>query len=366
MRAALAATASFAWIFVLQYFYALYGTLIEAFLRTILLYVLSQTVSVLLTPYSAMQLVHGVRSRIVAGAFVCFLALVTLAATLMGLGAGIVGLLAFAIFFGAYRAIYWTPYVLEKGTSLERSGVTQELFIALMPAIAGLTLVDGQWGATALLFAGATIIFASLGPLASVPEMHERFVWGYRQTFSELFESKYNALVEPAFLQGLQGTALYLLWPMAIFVIVGLSYTSLGLVLTATLLIAALLRPYGSKYLERKVYLHAMLAATSWFLRLIVATPLGVVLVDGYSSGAKRPGEYLTLEQAADNGTYIDEYTVLKEISMILGRLFMCGVAGVSIVAFGLPVGLAVAFALAAAAAAIQIIHAHRTRESLA
>jgi hypothetical protein len=363
MRAALAATAVFAWVFILQYFYLLYGDLTEAFLHTIALYTLAQVVTALLTPHSAMQLVHGVRARLVFGVFVCLLSLVVLGAALMGIVTPVPGLICFAVLFGAYRALYWTPYMLER-SGIERSGISQELFISLMPGIAGIALLDGILGASVLLFAGASILIASFAPLMRVPEMFERYSWGYRQSFAELFEPKYNALVEAAFIQGLQGTALLLLWPMAVFIIVGLSYTSLGLVLTATLLLAALIRPYSMQFLERRVLLHSVLAASSWLLRLVVATPLGVILVDTYSSAGNRPGDTLALEQAADNGTYLDEYTVLKELAMIFGRIFMCIIVGISIVSFTLPVGLAVAFVIAAAASVIGIVHARKAAQA--
>ncbi len=359
MRAALAATAAFSWIFILQYFYITHENLGEAFARTIMLYALAQVATLLLTPYSAMQLIHGVRKRLLAGTVICMLSFSVLSLALAGVVPELVGLLAFALFYGAYRAFYWTPYVLERSDA-ERSGLVHEFFIALMPAIAGLALYDGLFGATVLLLAGASIFLASLAPLMYVPEIFERFSWGYRQTFGELFEKKYDGIVETAFLEGILGTSLLLLWPLAIFILVGLSYISFGLVLTATLLLSVLIKPFGMKYLERRVLLHATLAATSWLFRLVVATPLGVIFVDAYSSAGRRSGEYLTLEHSADNGTYLDEYTVLKEISMCLGSVFMCITTVICISAFTLPVGLAVSFVIAAAASVIAVVHSRK------
>jgi len=360
MRAALAATASFAWVFVLEYLYGLYGNLTDAFVHVILLYELTQVITILVTPYSARQLAHGVRSRMMAGVFLCVLGLLVFAAALAGLLNGLIGVVCFALFIGVYRAFYWTPYALERKYELMSDDVPQELFIACMPIVAGYALVSGELGAAVLLFGGATILIASLAPLFHVPEMYERFAWSYGEAFAELFEPKYNTFVEPAFVEGLQGTALLLLWPLSIFVLVGLSYKLLGLVLSATLLLAILLRSRGQKLLKGRELLHATVAATSWLLRVAVATPVSAVFVAAYAAPTDTSADFLALEQAADNGTYIDEYTVLKEIAQAFGRIAMCIVAAVCISIFSLPVGLGISFLLAGAASLVGFLHAKR------
>src|SRR5262245_32332923 len=114
MRSALAATTLFAWTFAFQYLYGVFGNLPEAFVRVVLLYELSQVITNLLTPYAAKQLARGVRGRMVIGVLTCVLALVIFGAALSGVINGLAGLVSFAVFMGAYRALYWTPYVLEK------------------------------------------------------------------------------------------------------------------------------------------------------------------------------------------------------------------------------------------------------------
>jgi hypothetical protein len=190
--------------------------------------------------------------------------------------------------------------------------------------------------------------------------MYERFSWGYGETFAELFEPKYNNIIEPAFVEGLQATALLLLWPLSVFILVGLSYKLMGLVLTATLLLTLLLRSRGQRALERKDLLHATMRATAWLLRLVATSPVAVVAVAAYAAPTDTSVDLHTLEQAADNGTYLDEFTVLKEIAQALGRISMCIVAAVCISVFSLPVGLAIAFVVAGAASLVAFIYAQQ------
>ena len=360
MRAALAATASFAWVFALQFLYGIYGNIGDEFVRVIVLYELAQVITILLTPYSAMQLQHGIRGRMIVGVVVCVLAFVSFGASLASVFSPMLGLLLFAIFIGTYRAFYWTPYVVEKDYQGTYENIPQEIFIACMPLVVGYTLLNGAFGAALLLFAGSTILIASLAPLFMVPEMHEKFIWSYRESFAELFEPKFNRIIESSFLSGLQGTALLLLWPLSVFIIVGLSYKLMGLVLSATILSAILLRARGQKMLESRDLLHVTMVATSWALRLAVASPVVAVFVNAYSAPTDASADFVSHEQAADNGTFLDEHTVLKEIALCLGRVTMCIVAAVSISFFSLPIGLAVSFTLAAAASVVSILQSRR------
>jgi hypothetical protein len=365
MRAAFAATNAFAWVFALQFFYAHQHNLRVSFVSVITLYALAQVVSALLTPYAAVRIVAGVKRLMFFGVLFATIGFSMLAASLSGESYTSAGLIGFALFMGAYRALYWVPFSLERERESASLGIPQEFFLALMPAIAGLTLTDGSLGAITLLVGGIIILLGSLAPLSVMPEVFERYSWGYRETFGELFEAKYNPIVESAFLEGVQGTALLLLWPLSVFIISGSSYKALGLVLTCTLLLSVPLRAFGAKLVRTKPLLHATLAASAWVMRLAVATPAGVVLVDAFASTSRKPhaADMYSLEQAADNTTYLDELSALKEISLAIGRLAMCAFAAICITFFSMPAGISASFVLAALASIIAIVEARKRKD---
>ena len=368
MRSALAAGSAFAWVFVLQYFYGLTGDLARACTQVILLYALAQVVTALLTPYTAQMLGRGVRRSMFWGVLVCALGFSLWGGALSGFFAEtrIAGIVGFTLFLGAYRALYWIPYALEHAEVGRDTPVSQEFFIALMPAITGYALTEGALSAALLLFACIIIALVSLVPLVRVPESYERFSWGYREAFGELFESKFKPIVESSFLEGVHGAALLIIWPLTIFLIVGASYRLLGLVLTVTLLLALPLRRLGRNITRGRHVLHIALAASAWALRLIVATPVGVIFADVYASVGRPLSaiDLYALEHSADNGTFVDELTALKEIAMCIGRITMCVITAFCISAFSLPVGLAVAFIVAALSAALSILQTRREEQA--
>ncbi|MBI5469763.1 hypothetical protein HY968_00365 [Candidatus Kaiserbacteria bacterium] len=366
MRAALAASGSFAWVFAFVLFTQLDGTAASAFARVLLLYALVQVITTLATPYFAARVRHGVRRLLIWGTVVLSIALTIWGAALTRyFGVSIsIGVVGFAVALGLYRAMYWIPYAVEKERLAVHSvrNVPIELFIAFMPAIAGVSIGQDPLAPASLMFGMASVLLVSLLPLMHIKETYERYIWKYRQTFGELMEKRYRPFVVSGVLDGIQGASLLLIWPLAIFMLVGHSYAVLGLVLTATLLLSIPVRALGTR-IHGSSSVHAAFAASSWVLRLIVATPVGIVLVDTYSSLALPRNQSLdryALEQAADNGTYVDELTALKEISLAIGRLFLCVCAAAISTLISLPVGIMSAFLMAGLAAAYSIFLAKK------
>lgn len=208
------------------------------------------------------------------------------------------------------------------------------------------------------LFGAGALILCSALPLIRVREVYERFSWRYRETFAHLMDRAHRAYVSRSILEGMVGAALLLLWPIAVFLIVGWSYGVLGLVLSLTFLIAIFGRGVVRQVLRRmRVHesriIGGLLAASPWLLRLLVASPLSIVLVDSYfytTSSLRHGLDHPVFEQSSDGGSYVDEYTALKEMGLAIGRITTCALAVGFALVLSLPFALIGAFALAALA----------------
>src|SRR3954464_2413843 len=114
VRLALSAAHLFAWLFIFQYYFVISGSIGFSAAQTALTYAVAQVVGVLLTPYTARRLRHGVR-----GMFINALLCLAGAFTALALGfSGLLGsipfsILIFAVALGAYRALYWIPYEIS-------------------------------------------------------------------------------------------------------------------------------------------------------------------------------------------------------------------------------------------------------------
>ncbi len=359
----------FAWIFIFQYFYVRSGSLRYALAGSALSFALVHDVTLLLTPFSAQRLRHGSNKLITKAVIFAALAYGSLGLAFSGaFGSRIgYGVLLFALCLGAYRACYWVPYetdVARQGPISDRWRTLYDMLFAFLPALAGIILMSGYPAPLIVLFGAALCILASLIPLTAVPQVHEGFAWKYRDTFGELLDPRHSTLVFSSIADGISGAALLLFWPIAIFLIVGWSYGVLGIILTVTFFIVLFLRGAVRALLTKlrvheSALLQAVLTASSWVFRLMVSSPLGIVLVDSYyytGSTTRRSGiDRLVFEQSADGGSYVDEYTALKEIALALGRIAACFTAVILLTLFTLPITFIAVFLLASAASAYSV-----------
>ena len=391
LRAGLAIGNVFAWIFVFDYFFSLSGSIEKALVGVLLMYGLSQGVTMILTPIASAQLRHGTRGAMLWALILAASAFVVLGAALGGLFNGAVeslwGVAAFALFLGAYRALYFVPYELNRlpvalrsapARALRTGGQARgnvkksypydsvffEMLLAFIPAFAGATFLVEAYAPLKLLFGAAAFAGISALPLFLIPNIHERFTFSYAETFSEFFARRNRRLLWTSFLEGAQGAALFLIWPLAVFLIIGGSYATLGVIFSVTLLCILLFRiVYRSSFsgLTKRysTTTHITFAVSGWVARLAAGSPLGVVIADTYAYTAHpvrgTSVDPFVFEQSADAGSFIDEYTTLKELGLAAGRITLAAVVGMFVFATPVVVAFAIALLLAAVSAGISV-----------
>jgi len=361
LRTALSGAHLFAWVFIFQYYYIETRSVAGAFISLALTYALTQVLVILLTPLSARRVRHGFKRGVIY-------ALLSLAASFALLAAAFSGYLGnigwgiglFACFAGLYRALYWVPY--EVATQSERGSKREwvEIFIALAPLCAGFYLTTGGLSPVILLYAASAVALLSILPILNMRDTHESFVWTYRQSFHELFALEYRSVLWSSFFGGIEAAALLLLWPVVVFTLLDWSYALLGVVMSLTFILTIISKKiFDGAIRTVPEHIQPVVAASGWFMRLGVGGFIGAVLVDTYfhtaSRSASRGIDINSFEQTADNHTFVDEFTALKEMGMSIGRIALCLLAVVLVSLFALPHALAIAFILAACAAGLSV-----------
>ncbi len=365
IRVTQASAAVFAWIFVFQYFYVRTGGMAEAIVSVALTYALAQVTTVLLTPWAASKIRHGFRRMLVYAALLLATSYVVLAASFAGyLGGFGWGVGLFAVLFGAYRALYWVPYEISRVTSPVHGFRPLEILVALSPAVAGLLLTTSSIAPIGLLCAASVLAVISIFPIAGMREVHEGFMWTYRETFHEFFAYTRRRISASSIADGIEAGALLLFWPLVIFILLSWSYPMLGIVLSATFLFTLVLRHFLYRPLSRiSAPMSAVLAASAWVIRLTVGGAFGVILVDTYfyvgSRSKSRGIDMGTFEQAADSSTFVDEHTALKEMGMAMGRILLCLLVAALASITTVPISFAIAFICAGTAAAYSVYMSH-------
>lgn len=360
MRFAFTGAHVFSWVFIFHYYFLTLMSLSQAFVSVALTYALTQVIIVLSTPWAARYMRSGARRSVVYATLLASVSFILLGSTFAGvLGNAGAGIGFFAVLIGLYRAFYWVPYSVEASPTLSDPRV--EFLLALVPLIAGFFVSLHPQGIIILLFSAAALCIAAILPLSRMRDQHEVFSWGYRESFHLLFLKANRPLFMHSIYDGVEGAALLLVWPIAIFILVNWSYASLGMILTATFLLTWGVKIVFQRFgilVPESIVVRTALAGSSWFMRLAVGTAPGVVIVDTYSRSGYVPRgiDLAAHEQAADNNTYVDELTALKEMGAALGRFAICMLVAILAIYFSYAVAAASVFVVAGFAAMLSVV----------
>ena len=380
-RLALATGNIFAWVIVFRVFFMTTRDLdnsLELSLASVAaLYVLSHLVTFFLTPLSGMALRRGVRRALIIGTLVTAGSFGILATLFLDpyFGNHFFSIVAtFAVVHGIYRALYWIPYKTAEAENVERSPkvLAREALVALMPAIAGYALSNFDNGLFILFMSSAAAMLLSTLSLARIRESYEAFDWTYGETFRQFSARANNVAVGLFILDGVQGAALLLIWPLAAFLILGQSFQSLGAILTATLCVAFLGRYLVRNFLRafrlaRSPSVLAMIVFSSWIFRLAAGTPVQLLAVDVFYNSGTSPRRFsidtYAGEQSADGGHFVDEYTAIKEMGLSIGRIAISTLFIVLLLTTAESLAFAATLLAAAVAAAWSVFIAHRLQK---
>lgn len=351
LRVANAGALLFAWILVFEYFSATLSPG-DAAAYTAGAFCLAYLVSFALTPLSACAVRNGVKLLATKAILVLAISYALLGLTLWGAVATweLWGIAAFATLFGVYRAFYWISYQSHMNADIR--GWSSNVVIALMPLAFGYAVAFAPHPAFVLALATILVVL-SLIPHLFTSDIVERYPWGALETFREFIRPTYRRVVVRSFIDGANAAALFLLWPLAVYMLLDRSYALLGIVFSITLLFVLFARYFMRRFFSASVFYAPTVRAahfvSAWVFRLIAATPVAIIAAGVYANayGSDRDEtDVFAFEHYADQGVYLDEHTTLKEMGASLGRVVLGILFGVLALYVSIPVAFAILFIL--------------------
>jgi len=321
-------------VFTALYFYEKFN---ESFTAVMLLFILIYASFVILTPISAMLIKHvGIKAMLIVAVIFHPFAYISLLYWDTNPDLALYGFLIAVIL---YRAIYWAPYHINfaKFTDKKHRGKQMsfllnfsEIFLTIMPMIAG--IIIASYGFNVLFVVATVFLFLGLFPLLYIDKTCEVYSFGYFETFKKLFVKENRSLTLAYFGDGIQTAVRIAIWPIFIYILLDGKYVAIGVITSFTIFLLIAFR-FVLGNLEHKIDRKKLLrfgsffSTTGWILKAFIDTGFEIFVVDSYHKVGRMVNrltfDVTTYDQAADNGHYIDEYTVLKEISVSAGRTFM-------------------------------------------
>jgi MFS family permease len=278
-----------------------------------------------------------------------------------------ISLLIFFISFTIYKSFYWIPYHVEFASFTEKRNRGKQtaflynvgdLFAAIVPFIAGILL--SLYGFNILFFIGFVFVILSILPLFRVEEVKEEYSWSFIKLVKEFFDKDNRPMIISSLGNGMQSIIGALIWPLFVFITIGNDFVAFGSILALVAIGLVVLRYFVGKYLDtlgREKVMRAgnFIYFTGWIFKMFVGGLTGIFLVDVYHRFGfvvnKTSFDVTTYDQAADNGHFIDEYTVLREVTFLIGGVIM----GLIILPIVLFFNIKIAFLLGAIATVLMV-----------
>lgn len=241
--------------------------------------------------------------------------------------------------FSVYKSLYWVPYHVEfasftdkktRGKQVALLYNIGDMFAASLPFISG--LIISASGYNTLFITGCIFVMLSIFPLFKINQTRENYTWSFNRLVQELFQKENRGVVLSNLGNGLQMTVSAVVWPIFIFIVTEGDYVKFGAILALVAIFMIFLRYIVGKYMdkvgrEKVVKVGNTVYFTGWILKAFIQSVTGIFVVDIYHRLGnvvnKLSFDVSVYDQAADNGRYIDEYTLLKEFSTLIGRFIM-------------------------------------------
>jgi len=236
------------------------------------------------------------------------------------------------------RIFHWVPYHVdfaiftkegERGRNVSLTYATIAFLGVVGPILAGYIISNS--GYSVLFAVSIVLLVVSMISYAAVPETHERFVWTFRETWMRLFSKEYRPMAFGKFATGVEKVITLIAWPIFLYEVLHGNVFEIGAVATFVTAATVVIQLALGKYLDKTHFgkehvlkLGSSFYAVGWIIKIFVLSAVQIFFVGLYHNVSKiftnTPFDALFYDMSADQGHYVDEFTVLSEMADHLGR----------------------------------------------
>lgn len=260
------------------------------------------------------------------------------------------------------RILFWLPYNTDmakftapnvRGKGVGLMWASNTFLSVTMPLVSGFIIAD--FGYNIVFILAVVIYLSSIIPFLALPHTREKYSWGYVETFKHFFSKRNRGLVLANMANGAENTVGIIIWPIFIWDLLDGNYIAVGtlssLIVVVTIILQLGVGKYTDVFNKRKmIHWGSLFYAFGWIGKIFVLTSFQIFIAGTYHKFVQifkdTPFDALNYEIMADHGHYVDEYTVIREMAVQMGKFFML----LFILLIALNFGLNWTFALAALA----------------
>ena len=238
-----------------------------------------------------------------------------------------------------FRLTYWLPYHVdfakftskkERGKQLSVLESTRLIISVVSPLVFGFLIA--KFGFQLMFLFGVFIYLMSGIPYLSIPRTKEKYSWSYMDTWKQFFAKENRGVVIAYMADGAENVVGVIIWPIFIWELLNGDVLQVGIISTLIVGISVVLQLILGKYTDKMdkkkmLKLGSIFHALGWIAKIFVVTTFQIFITATYHNLSKifirTPFDVLTYEMAADEGHYVDEFTVIHEIAIGMGKSLM-------------------------------------------
>lgn len=237
-----------------------------------------------------------------------------------------------------YWIFHWVPFQVDfvlfsrkenRSRQVSLSLATQAFLGVIGPLLAGFIVANA--GYKALFGTAVVLMLAAAVSYLIVPETNTKFTWTVKHTWRKFFDTDNRKVLTAEFAFGAETIVNLVVWPVFLFEILQGNLLEVGavstIVVAATIIIQLSLGGYLDKHvgsLAKTLHYGSILNAIGWVIKIFVLSAVQVFFVGIYHNivrmFARTPYFSIVYDASAEQGRYVDEFTVLREMAQHLGR----------------------------------------------
>jgi len=240
-----------------------------------------------------------------------------------------------------YRLLYWIPFNVDLAKFMGKKNRAREISVMaatknavaiFTPLLAGYIITKYSFN---VLFIIAVILYIlSVIPLLNIPRTKERFTWSVGTTWKNFFSKKRRPEMFAFIADGGEGVIGGIIWPIFMFQILDGNYLELGIISSIIVAVTIILQLCVGNYADNKktkkdkiLKYGTIFYALGWMLKIFIGTAFQIFIIDAYHKLTRIfmriPFDAMVYEKASDEGHLVDEFTVIKEMAVNIGRSLM-------------------------------------------
>lgn len=236
-----------------------------------------------------------------------------------------------------HRMMYWVPLHTDlakftsKGDRSKQLSAIEATTLALGaigPIIAGWVLANYNYD---VLFLVAVLVYLiSLIPLIALPHTRERFSWTYAETWKQFLSKERRTTVLAFMGDGAESVVGVVIWPIFIYELLSGNFFEIGalssLIVFVTIFLQLGVGGFADKHNKnRMLHWGSVFYAIGWIVKMFIVTAFHIFMASAFHNltkiFARTPFDALSYDRAADQGHYVDEFTVIHEMAVQFGKI---------------------------------------------